>query len=134
MTAVPVSTSQIDLSWTASTDNVAVTGYRVTRNGAVIATIPGTSYADTGRAQGTTYTYVVAAFDAAGNFSPDSAPVSATTSTPRLLRRRLRRLRPAPPAPPRRLRRPEQRRRTASARRPELPQRTARGTRTPARS
>src|SRR5580704_9943228 len=56
LAASPVSTSAINLSWTASTDNVGVTGYTVFRNGGQIATTSATSYSDTGLAPGTTYT------------------------------------------------------------------------------
>jgi chitodextrinase len=75
-----VSTSQINVTWNASTDNVGVTGYRVYRNGALIATASGTSYSNTGLSASTTYTYNVAAYDAAGNTSAQSSPASATTS------------------------------------------------------
>ena len=74
-----VSTSRIDLAWTASTDNVGVTGYRIYRNGAVIGTTTGTSFSDTGLSEYTTYTYRVAAYDAEGNESSQSSPLSATT-------------------------------------------------------
>ena len=70
---------QVDVAWSASTDNVGVAGYTVRRGGDVVATVPsGTSYADTAVTAGTTYTYTVQAFDAAGNKSLESAPVSAT--------------------------------------------------------
>lgn len=80
--ATATSQSQIALSWTASTDNVGVTGYRIYRNGALQATTAGTSYQDTGLTAGTTYNYTVRAYDAAGNQSVDSLPASATTLTP----------------------------------------------------
>jgi len=79
LTAKAVSSSQINLSWTASTDNVGVVGYRVYRNGTQVGTTSQTSYSDTGLAASTTYIYTVAAYDAAGNVSAQSAPVSATT-------------------------------------------------------
>jgi|GEM_PF-403940 len=79
VTAVAVSPSRVDVSWSASTDDVGVTGYEVRRNGALIAATTGTAHGDTGLAPGTTYTYTVSALDAAGNASPESAPVSATT-------------------------------------------------------
>ena len=60
--ATVVSTSRIDLSWTASTDNVAVAGYRVYRDGSLVASPAGTSYSDTGLSAGTTYSYRVAAY------------------------------------------------------------------------
>jgi chitodextrinase len=74
-----VSTSRIDLAWTASTDNVGVIGYRIYRNAAVIGTTTGTSFSDTGLSEYTTYTYRVAAYDAEGNESSQSSPLSATT-------------------------------------------------------
>jgi chitodextrinase len=79
LTATAVSSSQIDLTWTASTDNVGVTGYKVFRGGVEVTTVTTTSYQDTGLAPSTTYTYAVAAIDAAGNTSPQSTPASATT-------------------------------------------------------
>src|SRR5213078_1112076 len=48
LTASAVSSSQINLSWTASSDNVGVSGYRVYRNGTQIATTSATSFANTG--------------------------------------------------------------------------------------
>jgi alpha-mannosidase len=80
LTAAAVSSSQINLSWGAATDNVGVAGYRVSRNGSVIATTTATTFSDTGLAPQTTYTYSVAAFDAAANTSAGSAPASATTA------------------------------------------------------
>ena len=76
-----VSTSQINLSWTASTDNTAVTGYNIYRNGTKIATATSTSYSNTGLTASTTYSYTVSAYDAAGNTSAQTTAVSATTST-----------------------------------------------------
>src|SRR5439155_767888 len=82
LTASAVSSSQINLSWTASSDNVGVSGYRVYRNGTQIATTSATSFANTGLQPSTTYTYTVAANDAAGNLSAQSSPASATTPAP----------------------------------------------------
>lgn len=79
LSATAVSSSRIDLAWAASTDNVAVTGYRILRNGSAIATSALTSYSDVTASASTTYSYAVSAFDAAGNESLPSAPVSATT-------------------------------------------------------
>ena len=79
LSASAVSTSEIDLSWTASTDNVGVAGYRIFSGSAFIATSSGTSYKSTGLLAGSTYPYAVAAYDAAGNASPQSASVGATT-------------------------------------------------------
>jgi chitodextrinase len=77
--AAAVSSSRIDLSWRASTDNVGVTRYRVYRDGAQIATVSGTSYSDTGLQPLATYSYTVAASDGAGNLSAQSSAASATT-------------------------------------------------------
>ena len=57
LTANAVSASQINLSWSASTDNVAVTGYRVFRNGTLLVTLGNvTTYQNTGLTASTTYT------------------------------------------------------------------------------
>ncbi len=86
LTATAVSGSQINLSWTASTDNVGVTGYRVEycqgagcSNFSRIAIVTATTYSSTGLVPGTIYTFEVVATDAAGNLSPASNPASATT-------------------------------------------------------
>ena len=79
LSAQAVSSSQINLSWTASTDNVGVAGYRVYRNGSQIDTTSTTSYSNTGLSPSTTYTYSVSAYDAVGNNSAQTPNVSATT-------------------------------------------------------
>ncbi len=79
LTATAVSSSQINLAWTASTDDVGVTGYRVYRDGVQAATAAGTSHQDVGLSPATTYTYTVAAVDAAGNLSAPSNAASAMT-------------------------------------------------------
>jgi len=81
LVATAVSNAQINLSWSPSTDNVAVTGYSVFRNGALVISLGNVStYQDSSLTAGTTYTYTVQAFDAAGNASAQSAPASATTA------------------------------------------------------
>ncbi len=79
LTATAISDTQINLSWTASTDNVAVAGYVVRRGGAIIATTTATTYSSTGLTQSTSYTYTVEAFDSASNYSGQSGSASATT-------------------------------------------------------
>ncbi|MBX4200481.1 fibronectin type III domain-containing protein, partial [Candidatus Parcubacteria bacterium] len=74
-----VSSSQINLTWTASTDNVGVTGYRIYKRGTQIATPSTNSYSDTGLTASTQYTYTVAAVDAVPNVSAQSSSASATT-------------------------------------------------------
>jgi chitodextrinase len=71
--------SSVQLAWSASTDNVGVTGYKVYRNGVNIATPTTTSYTNTGLTQGTTYQYQVSAIDGAGNESVKSNTISVTT-------------------------------------------------------
>ena len=87
LTATANGSSGINLSWTASTDNVAVTGYRVERcqgagcsNFAQVGTPSGTTFGDSGLLAGTSYSYRVRATDAAGNLSGYSNIASATTS------------------------------------------------------
>ncbi|HZH79626.1 MAG TPA: carbohydrate binding domain-containing protein [Archangium sp.] len=72
--------SSVSLSWTASTDNVAVTGYLVFRNGTQVGTPTSTSYTDSGLAASTAYSYTVKARDAAGNTSAASTALAVTTS------------------------------------------------------
>lgn len=81
LTGAASSAGQVDLSWTASTDNVGVEGYTVYRNGLAITTIAPDqlSYSDTAVSPSSAYTYAVDAFDAAGNHSPATAPISVLT-------------------------------------------------------
>jgi YD repeat-containing protein len=85
LTATTASSTAINLSWTASTDNVGVTGYLVERcltsscTYTQIATPTTTSYSDTGLTGSTSYSYRVRAKDAANNFSGYSSTASATT-------------------------------------------------------
>src|SRR5260221_226645 len=86
LTAVATSSSQIKLTWSASTDNVGVTGYKVFRNGVQIATTSALAYASTGLLSATTYSFAVAGFDAAGNSSAQAAAVSKRTLAARSAR------------------------------------------------
>jgi len=79
LTATPVSSTQIDLSWIASTDDVGVSGYNIYRNGKQTGTTAGTSYQSTELKAYTSYTYRVAAYDEAGNKSAKSVAVTKTT-------------------------------------------------------
>ncbi len=86
VTASAINVNQVNLSWSASSDNVAVTGYRVERcqgatcvNFTQLAAPTGTTYSDLTVAAGLTYRYQVRAADAAGNLSGYSTPVSAVT-------------------------------------------------------
>ncbi|WP_062352353.1 discoidin domain-containing protein [Herbidospora yilanensis] len=75
---------QIRLTWTASTDNVGVTGYDIIRNGSAAGSVSGTTLVFTDTQPATaTVTYLVRARDAAGNVSGDSNSVTRTgTSQP----------------------------------------------------
>ena len=75
-----VTTASLGLSWTASSDNVGVTGYRVWRNNVQIGTTATPGYTDSGLSPSTGYSYAVQAFDAMGNVSALSTPLVATTS------------------------------------------------------
>jgi Fibronectin type III domain/Calcineurin-like phosphoesterase len=82
LTATPVSRTQVQLSWDASTDNVGVTAYDIYRDGTLLASIaPPAGYLDESVQPGTTYNYYVVARDAAGNTSPPSSTASVTTLT-----------------------------------------------------
>jgi chitodextrinase len=82
-----VTSSQVNLSWTAATDNVGVTGYVVERcsganctNFLQIGTSTSTAYGDVGLTASSTYLYRVRATDAAGNLSGYSNTLTTTTS------------------------------------------------------
>lgn len=81
LSASAASSSQINLSWSASTDNVGVAGYKIYRGGSYLKSVTGTSASDTGLSPGTTYSYQVSAYDAAGNESAKSSTISAATWT-----------------------------------------------------
>ncbi|MET0147209.1 MAG: fibronectin type III domain-containing protein, partial [Ilumatobacteraceae bacterium] len=78
-TASGTTATQTTLSWTASSDNVGVTGYRVYRNGTLVASPSGTSATITGLSANTAYSFTVSAVDAAGNESARSTARSVTT-------------------------------------------------------
>jgi hypothetical protein len=73
--------TKVTLSWEPSTDNHAVAGYQVFRDGARIADLSAVfnSWMDDAVKPGTTYRYTVKARDIAGNLSPDSGPAAVTT-------------------------------------------------------
>ncbi|MDK8179215.1 fibronectin type III domain-containing protein, partial [Paenibacillus sp. UMB4589-SE434] len=78
VTVVSKTSNSVNLSWTASTDNVGVTGYTVTY-GPTTVTAAGTSAAITGLSANTAYTFTIVAKDAAGNVSP-AATIQVTTN------------------------------------------------------
>jgi hypothetical protein len=80
LTATTPDPNRVMLSWNASTDDVAVAGYRIYRDATLVASVAVPGYIDSGLAAATSYTYQVVAFDAAGNTST-SATVTAITPT-----------------------------------------------------
>jgi chitodextrinase len=81
LVATDVTSSSVSLSWTAATDDRAVAGYRVLRNGVeMAASVTGTTFTDATVAASTTYSYVVQAIDAGGNVGPASASLPVTTA------------------------------------------------------
>lgn len=61
--------SQLRVTWSPATDNVAVNGYEIYKNGILAATIAGTAYSDSNVLDGVTYLYTVRAVDTSGNLS-----------------------------------------------------------------
>jgi hypothetical protein len=68
------SKAKVTLAWNASTDDRGVAGYRIYRNGGLVATV--TSLTWTTNIQRTSSTYTVVAYDAAGNVSTASNPIT----------------------------------------------------------
>ena len=82
--AMATSTSQVSVSWNASTDSggSGLAGYQVYRNGALVTTTTATSYGDSGLSAATSYCYTIVADDNAGNNSATSPATCATTLSP----------------------------------------------------
>jgi MYXO-CTERM domain-containing protein len=74
--------STISLAWSAATDNVGVTAYRILEGATLVGTSTTAAFTVTGLAAGSVHTYTVVAVDAAGNASTATAPVTATTDPP----------------------------------------------------
>jgi hypothetical protein len=78
VTTSEVKASSITLNWNKSNDDQAVTGYKVYRNGVLLATTTsGTNYVDTTVEAGIQYSYTLAACDAQNACSSATAPISA---------------------------------------------------------
>jgi chitodextrinase len=82
LAASAIGDTHATLSWTASSDNVAVDAYLVYRNGAFVGSTRSTSMTDSGVSPMTSYSYTVAAIDDANNVSSPSAPLLVTTERP----------------------------------------------------
>lgn len=76
--------SSVNLTWTASTDNVGVYAYDIYKNGTLAGNTPTTAYNVTGLTANTSYTFTVKARDLAGNSSAASSAISIKT-IPRLI-------------------------------------------------
>ena len=76
-----ITTSSINVSWTAATDNEAVTKYEIYANGNLNGETASINYTATGLNSNTSYAITVLAKDLAGNASAQSAPANGTTTT-----------------------------------------------------
>jgi len=76
-----ITTATIAISWTASTDNVAVTKYEIYANGNLNGETTNTNYTATGLNSNTSYAITVLAKDIANNQSEQSTAVNGTTLT-----------------------------------------------------
>ena len=76
-----VAATSVTLAWQAATDAVGVTGYDIYQQGVFVKSVDGNTFSTsvTKLTPTTTYGFSVTARDAAGNVSPPSATVSATT-------------------------------------------------------
>lgn len=81
LSASNTTTTTTTLSWSASSDNVGVTGYTIYSNGNSIGNVTATSANITGLTPATTYSYYVRAYDEAGNYSSNSNTVAVTTDS-----------------------------------------------------
>jgi YD repeat-containing protein len=80
LTKASATSTQVVLSWMASSDScTSVAGYRVYRGGVQIGTSATTSYTDSTTSGTTAYSYTVAAYDSFGNVSGQSSPLAVTT-------------------------------------------------------
>jgi chitodextrinase len=70
----------VTLTWTASTDNVGVSGYDIYRDGIEIGYTSNMTYTDSGLSEATTYTYTIQAEDTAANLSDASNALNVMTS------------------------------------------------------
>lgn len=81
LSAIAISTTQINLSWYASTDNKGIVGYKIYRDGTYIKNSATISTSDTGLMPDTQYCYTVSAYDAVNNESGQSPPACAKTNS-----------------------------------------------------
>jgi chitodextrinase len=82
VTPVGATQTSVSLSWNPSSDNVGVAGYDISIGGVRAGQTTSSSYTVTGLTCGTTYTFGVAAFDAATNRSTVATASGSTTACP----------------------------------------------------
>ena len=82
LAAAGTTQTSTNLSWSGATDNVAVTGYNIYKDGTLLGSATATTYAVSGLTASTTYAFTVKAKDAAGNLSVASNTASVTTLAP----------------------------------------------------
>lgn len=80
LTVTSKTDTAVNMSWSASTDNVGVTGYLVYRGTQQVASVADTTATVTGLTPSTAYTFTVKATDAAGNLSSASNAATVTTN------------------------------------------------------
>lgn len=85
LVASNITTSSLQLNWTASTDNIGVSGYDVYMNGSLKTSVTSTSASITGLTAATSYSFYVKAKDAAGNASANSTTINATSTSASLI-------------------------------------------------
>lgn len=74
-----ITADSITVNWTAATDNIAVAGYNIYRNGEFLASTADSLYIDSGLSPGVSYMYTITANDAAGNESSRTSNITLTT-------------------------------------------------------
>ena len=79
LTKVKAAYTVIEFSWTASTDNEAVIGYEIYRDGNLVGIANKSNYSDLNLLPDTIYTYTVKAFDVVHNLSEESEALSIST-------------------------------------------------------
>ncbi len=80
LTQTGATKTSISLSWTHSTDNLGLFGYKVFRNGVFVGTTSSNNYIDQDLTLSTTYSYSVSAIDNADNESAQCGAIQAATA------------------------------------------------------
>src|SRR5207253_2039043 len=80
--ATGATATTVGLAWSASSDDVGVAGYTVYRGGVSVGSTGATSFAVAGLACGTSYSFAVDAFDAAGDRSGQAGLSASTPARP----------------------------------------------------